>query len=316
MRFSCVSRLRGSRWILWFAAASLAVLLFVDFPGHRFPRSLAAAWDLGHVAAFFLWSRLLMSWSPVRDAPPRRRWGSVLAFCLVAGAATEGIQHVSGGDVSAWDVLRDALGGFIALCRFSPVSDFPSTRSRRISKTIAASLLVAACLPLLAMLGEEQAARTRFPVLSDFETPFEAGRWKGNAAFSRDGSAARHGKASLRMDMDTSPFSGVDLVHFPGDWRGFRFLKMDVLNPSPEDIRLTCRIHDRRHEEGDQRYGDRYNQAFLLPPGWNEIRIDLDEVARAPAGRSLDLGKVSGVGIFATRLPAPRTVFLDHVRLE
>ena len=105
-------------------------------------------------------------------------------------------------------------------------------------------------------------------------------------------------------------------MYFPRDWRGYHFLNLEALNPSPEAIDITCRIHDLRHEEGEQRYEDRFNKTFHLRSGWNQIRVDLEEVARAPAGRRLDLGTIRAVGIFATRLPTPRTLFLDHIHLE
>jgi hypothetical protein len=187
---------------------------------------------------------------------------------------------------------------------------------RRAARTFAATLLLVACLPLAVALSDEEIARFQFPVLSDFETPFETGRWDGSARFSLDRTVASHGKASLRVVMDASLFSGVALVYFPRNWSGFRILKMDALNPSPVGVDITCRIHDQRHDEGDQRYEDRYNKVFHLRSGWNEIRVDLGEVTRAPVGRTMDLGKIRAVGIFATRLTTPRIIFLDHMRLE
>ena len=316
IRLPRIFRMPENRWILWFPAIFLAVLLFVDGPGYRSPRSLNAAWDLGHVLAFFLWSYLLVTWNPVRETSPARQTVIILTFCLVAGVATEGTQFLLGGDASHWDLLRDVVGGVTALSWFSPASKVLPERLRLAARTIAATLLLVASLPLVAALSEEGIARFQFPVLSDFETPFETCRWEGGARFSLDRSVARHGKASMRVGLDTSLYSGVALVYFPRNWRGFRFLKMDVLNPSPEGVDITCRIHDQRHDEGDQRYEDRYNKVFHLRSGWNEIRVDLGEVAGAPAGRSLDLGTISAVGIFATRLPTPRTIFLDHMRLE
>jgi hypothetical protein len=87
-------------------------------------------------------------------------------------------------------------------------------------------------------------------------------------------------------------------------------------HPSPDVLEIAFRIHDRRHEKGEQRFQDRYNGFFRLPSGWNEIRIDLSDVARAPAGRTMDLGEIRAVSLFAMKLPRPRTMYLDFVRLE
>jgi hypothetical protein len=297
-------------------AILLTVFLFVGGPGHRSHRSLCAAWDLGHIVAFSLWSYLLVTWRALRGTSLPRQWGIALVFCLGVGAATEGIQSLLGGDASIGDLLRDMVGGVIALSWFSPSSKVLPERVRRSARTVAATLLLIACLPLAAALSDEGIARLQFPVLSNFETPFETSRWDGDSRFSVDRSVARHGRASLRVDMDTSLYSGVALVHFPRDWRGYHFLRLEALNPSQEEIDITCRIHDLRHEEGEQRYEDRFNKVFRLRSGWNTFRVDLEEVARAPSGRTLDLATIQTVGIFASRLPTPRTIFLDHIRLE
>ena len=304
------------RWILWPPAAILVVLLFVGGPGYRSPRSLQAFWDLGHIAAFSLWTYLLVTWKRVEETSPARQWAAGLAFCIVAGAGSEWIQSMTGGDASLDDFLRDVVGGLLALSWFVPSLKALPREARRTARAMSALFLLFACLPLATALGDEALARTRFPVLSDFETPFERSRWEGSALFTVDSSMALSGKASLRVDMDTSLYSGVALVYFPKNWKGYRFLVLDVYNPSPDVLEITCRIHDRRHEEGEQRYQDRFNRFFRLPPGWNEIRIDLDDVAKSTAGRTMDLGEIRGVGLFAMKLSSPRTMYLDHVRLE
>ena len=304
------------RWVLWPPALILAVLLFVGGPGYRSPRSLQAFWDLGHIGAFSLWTYLLVTWKQVEETSPARQWATGLAFCIVAGAGSEWLQSLTGGDASLDDFLRDVVGGLLALSWIVPSVKTISRGVRRTARVLSALFLLVACLPLAAALGDEAIARARFPVLSDFETPFELSRWEGDARFSVDSATARHGKASLRVDMDTSLYSGVFLSYFPGNWKGYRFLVLDVLNPSPEVLEITIRIHDRRHEEGEQRYQDRSNTSHRLPAGWNEIRIGLGDVSRAPEGRTMDLGEIRGVGLFAVKLPRPRTIYLDHVRLE
>ena len=309
-------RMPENRWALWPPAILLTIFLFAGGPGYQSPRSLCAAWDLGHVVAFSLWSYLLITGRALRESSIARQWGIALAFCIAAGTATEGIQSLLGRDTSIGDLLRDMLGGVIALSWFSPSSKALPVQVRRAARTVSATLLLVACIPFATAVTDEEIARHQFPVLSDFETPFEANRWDGDARFSIDRSAARHGKASLRVELGTTLYSGVALVYFPRNWKGYRTLSLEALNPSPQEIDIICRIHDLRHEEGEQRYEDRYNKTFHLRSGWNHLSVDLEEVARAPAGRTLDLGMIRVVGIFATRLPTPRTIFLDHIRLE
>jgi hypothetical protein len=252
----------------------------------------------------------------MEKAPTARQWWIVALFCLVGGGATEGIQFLLRGDASLGDLLRDVLGGAITLIWFTPSSRTVPRGVRSMLRSLSASFLLVACLPLAVALCDEEIARVQFPLLSDFETPLEEDRWHGNANLSVDRSVARHGKASLRVEMDTSLYSGVSLLYFPRNWTGYRFLHLDVLNPSSEEIKITCRIHDRRHEEGEQRYEDRFNKSFPLRQGWNDLRIDLGEVSRAPVGRTMDLGEIRLMGFFASKLPAPRSIFVDYVRLE
>lgn len=304
------------RWLLWPLALVLAALLFVGGPGYRSPRSVAAAWDSGHVVAFSLWGYLLVSRRSVGETSLPVQWGTVLAFCLVAGGATEGIQRVTGGDASAGDIFRDVVGGVITLSWFAPSAKKLRDGARWAARSLAAILMIITSVPLVAALGDETIARYQFPSLSGFETPLETNRWVGDARFSVSPTVARHGNASLRVELGTGLYSGVSLAYFPGDWRGYRFLNMDVLNPSPEEIVVTVRVHDRLHEGGEQRYEDRFNKTFRLKPGWSDIRIGLGELARAPAGREMDLARIRAVGLFATKLQYGRTIYLDSVRLE
>ncbi len=252
----------------------------------------------------------------VSAAPPSRQRWIVVFFCLAAGGITEGLQSLTGRDASFGDILRDLLGGMITLTWFHPSSSELSREALRAMRVLMASFLFAAVVPLSIALCDEWIARAQFPLLSDFETPFEGSRWYRNDSTAVDRSVARHGKASLRVEMDTSPYSGASLVYFPGDWTGYGFLRFAVFNPSPEEMKITCRIHDRKHEAGEQRYEDRFNKRIILRKGWNDLRIDLGEVARAPAGRSMNLGEICLVGLVAVNLPEARTIYVDDVRLE
>jgi hypothetical protein len=79
---------------------------------------------------------------------------------------------------------------------------------------------------------------------------------------------------------------------------------------------MTCRIHDRIHVQGAQRFQDRFNRRYTIQPGWNRIHIPLLDVQQAPEGRAMDLNFIMAVGLFATRLDRLRIVFLDDIRLQ
>ena len=155
-----------------------------------------------------------------------------------------------------------------------------------------------------------------FPVLADFESPWETSRWGGDAEITRDRGFAQNGRYSLKIELNTTTYSGVSLNYFPSDWKGFKDLQFDLFNPSDKALNVTCRIHDALHAENELRYNDRFNRSYRLEPGWNAIRIPLADVAAAPRTRTMNLQAIRDFSIFAVRLSQPQTLYLDHVRLE
>ena len=49
--------------------------------------------------------------------------------------------------------------------------------------------------------------------------------------------------------------------------------------------------------------------------GWNQIVIPLEQVENSPKTRKLDLRKVQKLAVFVYRLPQPRVIYIDDVRL-
>jgi len=169
--------------------------------------------------------------------------------------------------------------------------------------------------PAIIAFTDEYIARRQFPELSSFETPFEIQRWSGDADFIIDERIKQTGKASLRVFLNTDKYSGVGLRYFPKNWEGFSYFQFAVFNPSSEGISITCRIHDKKHTEQDQRYEDRFNRTFSIPQGWNTITVSLKDIKHAPKNRQMNMHEIRIVGFFATSLPYQRIIYLDDVKL-
>ncbi|OZB20634.1 MAG: hypothetical protein B7X58_00645, partial [Marinobacter sp. 34-60-7] len=122
--------------------------------------------------------------------------------------------------------------------------------------------------------------------------------------------------SAVALNLDTGAYSGASLNNFPGDWRGFDRLILELHNPSDAPLDMTLRIHDLTHDRGKQIYADRFNTRLALNPGNNRFEIDLERIANAPAQRPMDMSEVRRIGLFASRLPAPRTIYLTDLRLE
>ncbi|BCR05977.1 hypothetical protein DESUT3_30460 [Desulfuromonas versatilis] len=303
-------------FILLCGALACLVLLFVGGPGDFTPRSLRLAWNLGHVLCFLLWTRLLLTlWKRAAAWGWRRQLLVTLVLCLFLGGLTEVLQGGVGRSPDLQDVARDLLGGLTALAFFVPGRRRIPLPLRRSLQAGVLLVLLASAWPMAKALADELLALKQFPVLADFETPFESGRMWGNSRYRVELGTTAHGRGALRVELNTDRYSGVYLKHFPGDWRGFEQLGLEVFNPGKEPLELHFRIHDRAHLGNRSRYSDRFNTRFILQPGWNPIRVSLAEVRRAPRDRELDLSQVQGVGLFAAKLEQPVVIFLDHLRL-
>jgi hypothetical protein len=165
-------------------------------------------------------------------------------------------------------------------------------------------------------LIDEAIARHQFPILSDLETPFEIDRWSGSAALSVETIPLISRGRLLKLSLTTNKYSGAALDYFEGDWASLNRLEISLFNPGANSLKITCRIHDLQHADGNEEYEDRFNRSFLLLPGWNHIAIDLNEVKESPVNRRMDMHRIRGLGLFVTSLPTPRIIYLDNVRLS
>jgi hypothetical protein len=94
-------------------------------------------------------------------------------------------------------------------------------------------------------------------------------------------------------------YPGLELTELPPDWRGFRELLITVRNPGAEAATFFVRANDFWH---NQRYEDRYRGEFAIPAGTTrKYRIFLHEIADAPAGRKMDLSRMTTLIVFETR---------------
>ncbi len=303
--------------ILLLLAASCFVLLFVGGPDVATLRSFKHVWNLGHIIAFGIWTYLLLNfWERLIHKNFWQQCVLMLFVTLVLGALIEIAQYGPRRTPDLGDMLRNVIGALLALAVFSPARHQASRLRLRLLQV---GVVIAAVLQLipvaLALTDECQAAR-QFPVLSNFETPWETSRWGGDSKFARDRQHTQNGRYSLKIELNTSTYSGVSLNYFPTDWSGFKHLRFDLFNPSDMVLIITCRIHDALHAENELRYSDRFNRSYRLEPGWNPIRIALADVAEAPRTRTMDLQAIQDFSIFAVRLPQPQTLHLDYVRLE
>jgi hypothetical protein len=215
-----------------------------------------------------------------------------------------------------FDILRNQLGALIGFVIFCSAARKLNPLVLRIMQ--AGTMLLVLCFlwPLARAVIDERLAAAQFPMLSDFETPFEARRWRDIHQLQRVDNPVRHGKKSLRVQLSTKEYSGTALLHFPHDWSGYKWLNFSVYNPADTELSLHGKINDRLHRQNSQGFKDRFQQQFILHFGWNDLRISLDAARIAPVGREMNMHEIEGFGIFVVRQARPLVIYIDNVYLS
>lgn len=300
------------------------IVLFAQLPGRS--KFWAVVNDAAHGPVFGL---LAVTYLTLLSAEFPRRTGLLVAtafgLAVLTGAGVEWIQGLIGRDSSWIDVGTDALGAACALGLVGsrPIlgyRPFESKAGRRIALGVAlltGTLLLAPVIEAGLALARRAA---QFPVIARFDSPLDLyfGRVQsasGSRVFLPRSWARPDDGKSLRIEVTAGRWPGFVLSEPEADWTGWKTLNLDMTNPGNAPIQLTVRVHDALH---DQRYEDRFNRSFTLEPGRRTLTIPVSKVTAAPAGRTLDLTRVSGIVIFANgRTSAPGQVFfLTKIWLE
>ena len=295
-----------------------SIFLFYGGPDAYAIRSFKELWNLGHVVYFGLLVYLL--WRGIKGFRLSRTqvWLTSLVLTLVWGGSIELLQYGSARSLDMMDISRDFLGSLLAL-GFIPGLMTPLPGKLKI---VVRCLILAFAMfhlsPLVVALSDEAVASTQFPVLSNFETPFELDRWKGNS--NREvvnGIGGKQGR-QLRIDLNTQSYSGTGLKYLPSNWLDYRALNLNIYYAEKRPLSLTVRVHDFTHQNGQPRfvYTDRFNQQHQLIAGWNKIRIDLKDIEASPKGRKMDMSQIADVSLFASNLKMPATIYLDRIYLS
>lgn len=268
--------------------------------------------SFGHFAFFAFFALFLSRLTSIARLSIYWQTALVITVILLLGGFIELTQSYFDRTASWRDMGVNLLGGFGGLLFLSPVRySLPRVLKNGLQISVLGLCIFLFSSPVITLLDMYQANR-HFPVLSDFETRFEADRWSRGVV---DHSVARHGNASLRVYLDTDRFSGTKLTRSFGNWQGYSALAFSIHNPDPQSLSLILSIRDLEHSSRGSEYDDRFNYSFEISQGWNDLKVPLTDIENAPAERTLNLKRLTDVVIFATNLPEPRTINLDHVRL-
>ena len=298
---------------LYAALAVGGVFLFIGGPALESSRSSYHIWDMGHIILFAILTYLLIKDLPFLDR--QNFWTQaiiILVITAVLGIITELIQVKLDRSPDIDDIGRNFIGSAIALVFFA--------RSRRKLPGFVLVLLQATVVlafiresyPLGRSLLDEAIAKSQFPVLADFETPFEVDRWQEKWRINIDDKVSRNGQHGLRVNLTPAKYSGVSFKYFPSDWHDYNYLKISIFNPDPDTLKIFCRIHDKNH---NNMYSDRFNRAFKIIPGWNDLSIPLEQIRKSPREREMDMYHLDLIGLFTVDLQQSRVLYFDYIYL-
>jgi VanZ family protein len=307
------------RYFLGLSAGACFILFFVGNPNSYQLRSWEIFWNLGHIAAYSLWTYLLIKYfPPLNRQSYGYQWIGAMGPALLLGVIIEMIQkRYLDRTADLNDIIKNMIGCAFALTFLTPVRHHTKPYYLLFLKIGILILVIAEFLPFAQAITDEWIAKEQFPALGTFETPFETTRWdpiNSKLRVSRD--IKSQGKASLRIDLTATKYSGATLEYLPRDWRGFASIRFDLYNPQKFPLKMICRINDFEHNRNGYHRQDRFNQTMMIEPGWNRFKIPMERVQNAPKNRRMNMTEIESFAIYAYQLNRPRTIYLDDLRLN
>lgn len=234
--------------------------------------------------------------------PLWRQYGTAFFVAVMLGGLTELAQMPVGRDASWVDLRSDAIGA-AAFLGLSTVLDSRVRGWFMRGGIVTASLILFAvhCVPLVEVAGAYLRRNAAFPVLQDFTQRLDASfmtHRKTDIGLRPLPApwAQRPGEMALWIKFQAGPWPGVDFFEPRPDWSAYRYLLLDVTNPTATVLPLRLRVNDVRH---DNRMNDRFNTRLPVAPMTRQVlRIPLAAVRSAPATRAMDMSNIADLLFF------------------
>jgi VanZ family protein len=265
-----------------------------------------AIWDFGHLVFFAAIVAIVGRKYDVN------KWSVVFFISVavfIAGGLIELIQAYIGRDGSWSDLLRDMTGTWLGI--------FWLQRGNVLSwlgRLISLGLLIPNVTTLYYEARFQFNLIHQFPVLAGFESSIET---YGHRSSELSTQFHTQGKYSLKVELSARKFTGVVFNRMINNWSAYKTLAFDIYNAGPDAFTMIVRVNDAQHNLNGWAKQDRFNRELQLEPGWNHFAVAMDDIRNAPDKRKMDLTKIVWMEMFVgTKPPAPRTIYVDNVRLD
>jgi hypothetical protein len=283
----------------------------------------------GHTPLFGVLSLLFLTLSinSLGRFVHRHRWHYLIAFLVtvLTGVISEFIQIFGSRDADIWDFNRDVAGALVFLGLYATF-DRQITRSltektSRFLPTVRIGLLIlftVTFIPVFMWIGAYWHQSRIFPVIctfdSDSELKFLGTRRAGLEIITPPPEWEGEARGRLaRITYRSATYPDFEINEPYPDWSGHDTLAFTAFSDVDSTVRLSIRIEDRLH---NHRFEDRYTGSFYLNKGVNQITIPLDEVARAPEKRTMDMTKIYAIHLYAYKIKDSLTVYFDNFYLK
>lgn len=228
----------------------------------------------------------------------------------------EVVQPLTGRSAS----LEDALNGLAGILLAGLAALLHERRAGLLPWMTALSLtilaFVAAGLPLVRAVSLHRARTHALPRIASFEEPWEAHFFEpsepNKSELALVPAPGRSGTA-LRFAAIPGAYRGVAYRAQGLSLEGWSSLVFAVYLEGASEGGINVRIDD---DEDCREHDNRFNKTIPVKPGWNEVRIEVDEVRAGPQNRTLNVTAIDRIVFFLTPDDDAPGLILDDIRLE
>jgi len=172
---------------------------------------------------------------------------------------------------------------------------------------------------VLSTIVNLEAREKTFPVLFDGEyfwvNRFLRTQYEASLALEQAPPAWRENKtkvAKLHVRAGAR-WPSLSLPEVVLSWKSYTALHFDIFSEQSKELIVALRVNDALH---NHRFEDRFNRSFVVRPGVNHYEVSLDDIAREPKGRLLDLSRVTTVTWFMNNPDKDYVLYFDNIRLR
>jgi VanZ family protein len=311
-----ITRIVLMKWILIIIVASLTLLLFIGSPDNYDSRIIKQIWESGHFALFACLVFITLQIGQLKKLPLFLLFLAVTVFSGGVGLLTEVIQSLVGRSFEIKDLVNDLLGGYAGLL----TTQLSRNKTKLVNLSVLIGISIFTTLGLRSLIIatiDQWHTEKNFPILSDFETRFQIGRWDYHLAkLSNSKQHKRAGEFSMKVDFSPGKYPSISLIHLKRDWRNYNNIHFSLYNTAKLPIELNLKIYDVTHPLRGYHFDDRFNHEFFIQPGWNDFSFSLKNIKQSPQERDMEMRAILSLSLFMVDLKEPVTIYVDDVLLN